>query len=108
MKPIIKKVLLVLIVFTAILWFQNKDDELNNRKREGLYEKYKFPTLVSSIVGLLLTINIDNLFPFMQCNEEVNQLIVISPRINPRVNPKTELNNTNITDQQVFTDFPDF
>jgi hypothetical protein len=58
MNHIIKQLLIVLITFLLILWFQRCDDKKNNKIRKTLYEKYKLPLLVSSIVGLLLQANI--------------------------------------------------
>jgi hypothetical protein len=58
MNHIIKQLLIVLITFLLILWFQKCDDKKNNKIRKTLYEKYKLPLLVSSIVGLLLQANI--------------------------------------------------
>ena len=58
MNHIIKQLLIVIITFLIILWFQKCDDKRNNKIRKTLYEKYKLPLLVSSIVGLLLQANI--------------------------------------------------
>ena len=53
----IKKTLIILITFFLILWIQNLDDKRNKRIRKSLYEKYKMPLLVSSIVGLVISLN---------------------------------------------------
>ena len=58
MNHIIKQLLIVIITFLTIMWFQKCDDKRNNKIRETFYEKYKLPLLVSCIVGLLLQANI--------------------------------------------------
>ena len=59
----IKKTLIILISFFLILWIQNVDDRKNKRVRKSLYDKYKMPLLVSSIVGLVITLNFNkNIF----------------------------------------------
>ena len=58
MNHIIKQLLIVIITFLTIMWFQKCDDKRNNKIRKTFYEKYKLPLLVSCIVGLLLQANI--------------------------------------------------
>jgi len=57
MKLIIKKIIVVVISFFIISWLQSKDDKRNNKIRKTYYEKFKFPLLVSSMIGFLLTMN---------------------------------------------------
>jgi hypothetical protein len=55
MKLIMKQILIVVSSFFIILWLQTKEDKRNNRIRNTPYEKFKFPLLVSSMIGLLFT-----------------------------------------------------
>ena len=74
------QILIIILSFIIILWFQKYDDKKYNKKRLTFYDKYKFPLLVSSIIGLILT---------FQNNVKLN-------------------NAKQITEQQIFTDLPDF
>ena len=58
MNHIIKQLLIVIITFLTIMWFQKCDAKRNHKIRKTFYEKYKLPLLVSCIVGLLLQANI--------------------------------------------------
>jgi hypothetical protein len=153
MNHIIKQLLIVLITFLLILWFQRCDDKKNNKIRKTLYEKYKLPLLVSSIVGLLLQANIrkkkfitwdstelyinspisidmiDTIGPpsptniLRNSNLFINKLpptnnILPQPKLNlpqPKLNlPQPKLNlpqiidNSKFSNQQIYTDLPDF
>jgi hypothetical protein len=153
MNHIIKQLLIVLITFLLILWFQKCDDKKNNKIRKTLYEKYKLPLLVSSIVGLLLQANIrkkkfitwdstelyinspisidmiDTIGPpsptniLRNSNLFINKLpptnnILPQPKLNlpqPKLNlPQPKLNlpqiidNSKFSNQQIYTDLPDF
>ena len=55
MKLIMKQVLIVVSSFFIIFWLQSKEDKRTNRVRSTSYEKFKFPILVSSMIGLLFT-----------------------------------------------------
>ena len=92
MNLILKQILIIGATFLIILWFQNIDDKKSKRERLTLFDQYKFPILVSSIIGLLL--NVFSLFGL----EKVTELTIISPIL------KHETQN----DQQIFTDLPDF
>ena len=112
MKLIVKHALIIVATFFIILWFQNKDDAKYNIKRVDNYDKYKFPALVSAIIGLLM--QLPTIFnDYNNCRTCQLQLAIISPI--------EECNNTLsksdmvkpfikdiITDQQIYTDLPDF
>jgi hypothetical protein len=145
MNHIIKQLLIVLITFLLILWFQKCDDKKNNKIRKTLYEKYKLPLLVSSIVGLLLQANIrkkkfiswdstelyvnsplsiemiDTIGPPSPTNILRNSNLLINklpstnnilPSTNNILSPKLNLpqiiDNPKFSNQQIYTDLPDF
>jgi hypothetical protein len=146
MNHIIKQLLIVLITFLLILWFQKCDDKKNNKIRKTLYEKYKLPLLVSSIVGLLLQANIrkkkfitwdstelyinspisidmiDTIGPpsptniLRNSNLFINKLpptnnILPQPKLNlpqPKLNLPQIIDNSKFSNQQIYTDLPDF
>jgi hypothetical protein len=62
----IKQSLIILSIFLIILWIQTVDDKNKNIKRESTYDKLKLPLLVSAIIGLLLNIDLNNLFEYNQ------------------------------------------
>ena len=145
MNHIIKQLLIVIITFLIILWFQKCDDKRNNKIRKTLYEKYKLPLLVSSIVGLLLQANIrkkkfiswdstelyiespisidmiDTIGPpsptniLRNSNLFINKLPptnnILPPTNNillPKLNLPQIIDNPKFSNQQIYTDLPDF
>jgi formate hydrogenlyase subunit 3/multisubunit Na+/H+ antiporter MnhD subunit len=109
MKLIVKHALIVTSTFFIILWFQNKDDVKYNVKRIGNYDKYKFPVLVSAIIGLLMQLpailnkcdtchlQLAIINPIEECNNELSKSDMVKPFI-----------KNIISDQQIYTDLPDF
>lgn len=149
MNHIIKQLLIVFITFLLILWFQKCDDKKNNKIRKTLYEKYKLPLLVSSIVGLLLQANIrkkkfiswnstelyadtpvsidmiDTIGPpspknilrnpnlhllFNNIESSTNNILPSTNNIlqEPKLNLPKIIDNSKFTNQQIYTDLPDF
>lgn len=151
MNHIIKQLLIVLITFLLILWFQKCDDKKNNKIRKTLYEKYKLPLLVSSIVGLLLQANIrkkkfiswDSTELYVESPISIDMIDTIGPPspnnilrnpnlhslftkknelLSPEINlPPTNnilppsklilpqiIDNPKFSNQQIYTDLPDF
>ncbi len=124
MNLILKQVLIIGSVFAIIFWFQQKDDKKTKRVRTTFIEKYKLPLLVSSIIGLLLNLKILTNF---NCNnnETVTEVTIITPvndckKLNEMSKPFVNSNNfgtktnnltwfsKNPTEQQIYTDLPDF
>lgn len=129
MNLFLKQILIIGTSFLIILWFQNIDDKKNNHRRVSFYEKYKFPSLVAAIVGLL--INLPEIINSNNCEivENITDLTVVAPLKSCEVSA-TELgtkpfindhnfgmNNNklswfnpdkNISNQQIFTEMPDF
>lgn len=119
MNLILKQVLIMGTVFTVILWFQHKDDQKINRVRKTLFEKYKLPLLVSSIIGLMMNLKT---FTNLNCNtnETLTEVTIITPinnckKITNSNNFGTKINQNNLswvsknpTEQQIYTDLPDF
>jgi hypothetical protein len=62
MHNYIKQSLIIVFIFLIVLWIQKIDDKSKDIKRETIYDKFKLPLLVSAISGLLLNIDLDNLF----------------------------------------------
>ncbi len=124
MNLILKQFLIIVTAFLIILWFQNQDDKKHKRNRKTFYDQYKFPLLVSSIIGLVL--NLPTLFGINDKSvETLTELTVITPVENCdiaktfvqdnnfRSHDKKQLswfdgNNTQASDQQIFTELPDF
>ena len=109
MKLIVKHTLIIISTFFIILWFQNKDDTKYNIKRVGNYDKYKFPVLVSAIIGLLMQFST----VFNQCQACQLQLAIINPVAEcENVLSKSDMVKpfikNIISDQQIYTDLPDF
>jgi len=126
MNLILKQVLIIGTVFIVILWFQHKDDKKTKRVRTTFIEKYKLPLLVSSIIGLMMNLKT---FTNLNCstNEILTEINIITPvkncnKLNEMAKPfinsnnfgtKTNQNNLswfskNPTEQQIYTDLPDF
>jgi len=128
MNLIFKQVLILSFVFAIMFWFQQKDDKKTKRVRTTFFENYKLPLLVSSIIGLLL--NLKTLTNF-NCNTEVTIITPVSPcrssKLDARYAPVNEMSkpfvnsnnfgtkNNNLTwfsknptEQQIYTDLPDF
>lgn len=126
MNLILKQVLIIGTIFTVILWFQHQDDKKTKRERKTFFDKYKLPLLVSSIIGLL--INIPSLLNLSNGNQEIfTELTIITPvkecdKLKEMAKPFMNSNNfgtktnpndltwfsKNPTEQQIFTDLPDF
>lgn len=127
MNLILKQFLLIGLAFFIILWFQYQDDKKHKKKRKSFYDKYKFPLLVSSIIGLIL--NLPILFDmntkqsFLE-NNPLSEITIIKP-IKKCDMAKTFIHNNNfgsnnkeemswfgngklVSDQEIFTDLPDF
>jgi hypothetical protein len=73
MKLIMKQMLIVFSSFFIIFWLQSKEDKRTNKVRNTPYEKFKFPLLVSSMVGLLFTMK-----DFI-CGNTMNESTVVTP-----------------------------
>ena len=99
MNLLLKQFLIIIGVFLIIYWFQYQDDKKTKRIRLTFYEKYKFPLLISSIIGLLLT---------MLNKIEVSETTLIVASSNNSCVQESPLINKQISDQEVFTDLPDF
>jgi predicted permease len=56
MNLILKQLIIITGTFLVILWFQSIDDKKHNKTRETFYEKYKFPILVSAIIGFVINV----------------------------------------------------
>lgn len=100
MNLIIKQIIIVIITFLIILWFQNNDDYKYNKHRISLYDKYKLPLLVSAIVCLVMNLS-------MICN--VNKYNILN-NDNEKINIINKIHSP-ICDHnklQILTDLPDF
>jgi len=73
MKLIMKQILIVVSSFFIIFWLQSKEDKRNNKVRNTPYERFKFPLLVSSMIGLLFTMK-----DFIHTNN-MNEITVVTP-----------------------------
>lgn len=125
MNKFFNQLLIVSAVFVVIYWFQKKDDKKSKRVRTTFIEKYKLPLLVSSIIGFVLNFN---LITNLNCNDTLTEITIITPvapakefkNLNEMSKPFINSNNfgsktndltwfsKNPTDQQIYTDLPDF
>ena len=106
MTLILKQLLIISSTFLIITWFQNIDDKKYNKTRNTFYDKYKFPTLVSAIIGLI--INLPELILTKElCQENITEISISSPIPTPYkqvIEKPTKI----ITEQQIYTGLPDF
>jgi hypothetical protein len=113
MNSLIIQLLIYGLLFLIITWFQKVDDRKNNKQRKTLYDMYKFPVLIISIIILIVNIDI----------KRCTNLIFIQPleTVDMKCNEPTIINDNNlgkpffnfgkdvpISDQQIFTDIADF
>jgi len=125
MNKFFNQLLIVSAVFVVIYWFQKKDDKKSKRVRTTFIEKYKLPLLVSSIIGFVLNFN---LITNLNCNDTLTEITIITPVApvkefkNLNEMSKLFINSNNFgsktneltwfsknpTDQQIYTDLPDF
>ena len=97
MNIIVFQLLIISSIFIFILWFQYIYDKKNNKIRTSIYDKYKLPVLISSIIGLIIYyLNIQ------QKNSYNN-------KDNNYFNPFMIFNNKKYTNEQlVYTEMPNF
>ena len=125
MNLILKQFLIIGTVFIIIIWFQHKENKKHKITKKTYYDQYKFPLLVSSIIGLIL--NLPILFDMGEKYvEKLAELTIINPDEKYDI-AKTFVHNNNFSshgkeqmtwfsncnvkqasDQQIFTDLPDF
>ncbi len=122
MKLIIKQLGIIIGVFSITLWVQQMDDKKYNKTRIDFFDKYKFPLLMSAIIGLL--INVPELIMKMNTNNEIPVSFINSIRPNAELDspikqtlealPFEKLRrncgkgNKLFSEQQVYTNLPDF
>ena len=114
MNLFIKQFIIVISSFLIIFWFQTHDDKKQKRERKSMYDKYKFPVLVASIVGLVL-----NLPNFFTCKEHkietLTEVMILTPikkcdKLVESITP-TKINkniNKDLSEQDIYTSLPDF
>ena len=120
MDLILKQLIIIAGTFLVILWFQNVDDRKHNKTRDTFYEKYKFPILVSSIIGFVINIpeiissvsgeSCDNgvaEITFFTTGEPIKQIAKNIEKISPVDLARKTMRNV-VSEQQIFTDLPDF
>ena len=107
MNLIIRQIIVMVITFLIILWFQNKDDIKHNKIRITLYDKYKLPLLVSTIIGLI--INFSLFFKITECPpvNKLTEINILTPINEIRTPTHTNLKDI-INNLQISTDMPDF
>jgi hypothetical protein len=105
MRLIIKQIIVMIITFLIILWFQTSDDKKHKYKRVSLYDQYKLPVLISTIISLNFLI----FFKFNECDSITNftEISILTPikeiEVPMQYNYKDIINNL-----QISTDMPDF
>ena len=58
MNYIIKQLLIIICCFILMIMLQNYEDNKINKKYETIYDEYKYPVLISSLVGLCLNLDL--------------------------------------------------
>ena len=102
MTLILKQLLIISSTFLIITWFQNIDDKKYNKTRNTFYDKYKFPILISAIIGLIINLP-ELLLTKESCQENITEISILTP--NKQVIEKpTKI----ITEQKIYTGLPDF
>jgi len=76
----IKNIIIFLIIFILIMWFQHNDDIKYKKKRINLYDKIKIPLATAIIVILLKD------FDYKEC------VIVFQTYIKPEIKPMIDEN----------------
>lgn len=132
MKSVLKQLILMAIVFFVMLWFQNMEDKKANYKRKDFIETYKMPLLVSALVGLAFNLffdDSDNSFfldkeSILKNNNTISipksitntsptpfnsDIFIKNNNVSSDINSyKNPTSNTVLTNQEIFTDLPDF
>ena len=123
MKLIIKQLGIIIGVFSITVWVQQMDDKKYNKNRIDFYDKYKFPLLISAIIGLL--INVPELIMKINTNDNIIPISFInSIRPNAEMGSPTKetldalpfeklrrncgKGNNYFGEQQIYTNLPDF
>lgn len=101
MNSKIQQFLIISFIFFIVLWYQNKDDKKFNKKRNSTYEKYKFPILICSIVGLLF--NIPNIICISKCENKT-----FNNATKPFIHSLFPKISEQIPEQEIYTDLPNF
>jgi hypothetical protein len=122
MKLIIKQIGIIIGVFGITLWVQQMDDKKYNKTRVDFFDNYKFPLLMSAIIGLL--INVPELIIKINTNNEIPLSFINKIRPNAEIGSPTKdilerlpfeklrHNSGNLNkpfgEQQIYTNLPDF
>jgi predicted permease len=107
MKLIVKQIIVMIIVFIIILWFQNNDDKKYKRSRVKLFDKYKLPLLVSTIVGLILNFPVLFKMNDISSKNSITEINILTPIREAKMTTHTNLKDI-INNLQISTDMPDF
>ena len=95
MGIIIKQLIIVLGIFILFVFIQDifvkNYKEKASQREMGLYDKYKFPLLVSAIVGLILNLNLENGLDFFP-TIEVKIGTSMEPNMDANMEPSMDAN----------------
>ena len=67
------KILILIIIFCIMYWFQYIDDIKNNKERLFLYDKIKLPLLITTIICLIF------FFDYNKCTTLENDIAAHLP-----------------------------
>ena len=98
MKNLYKYLIIIIFSFLIFYWIQIIDDKKYKITRNSLYEKYKNPLLISSIIGLILNLNIAE-------HNNISE-IIISTTGPMESMENIEFNNSNNFNKDDFISFP--
>jgi len=88
MNLILKQLCIIIGVFSITLWVQDMDDKKYNKTRSDVFDKYKFPLLMSAIIGFL--INIPEIIMKSNTNNEIPVSFINSIRPNAELGSPTK------------------
>ena len=107
MNLILKQFCIIIGVFSITLWVQDMDDKKYNKKIPDVYDKYKFPLLISAIIGLL--INIPEIIMKNNTNNKIPESFINSIRPNAQMSTPSRrgIEESPFTKQRLQNDIPD-
>jgi uncharacterized membrane protein len=102
----LKYILIIIITFGIIYWFQTVDDKKRCKERKTNYDKIKLPLLVTSIVGLVLLLKNDYL-PNIYITSNSTETSILERPIVRAIERPTEI-TTNYSNLDIYTGLPEW
>lgn len=104
MNVIIKELLIFIVIFILIVLLQRSNYNKNDIEEDkSIYNEYKYPLLFSSIVGLIIDLNLEL---FMSVKETIPQMKGGGSINTNSIESDMESNNNN--EQNIYLNLPNF